>query len=159
MWYAHKISGATAGSSWDVWLCRGLCKRWSVFDVLQTYLTLTWIYVISFIVFQCSLFFISFFAATEVQNIQIGEGDVMRDLPFPIHMVFPRLFTCPTLVTANFKVGEDPWKCGLSFIIFEMHYFWISILFHRIWGEHCGDLQWWSSHYWEFPHQTDSILI
>ncbi|CAG0900444.1 unnamed protein product [Darwinula stevensoni] len=42
--------------------------------------------------------------ATEVQNIQIGEGDVMRGLPFPIHMVFPRLFTCPTLVTANFKV-------------------------------------------------------
>jgi hypothetical protein len=42
--------------------------------------------------------------ATEVQNIQIGEGDVCRKLPIPIYMVFPRLFTCPTLVTNNFKI-------------------------------------------------------
>ncbi|RWS20406.1 Down syndrome critical region protein 3-like protein, partial [Leptotrombidium deliense] len=36
--------------------------------------------------------------ATEIQNIQIGEGDVCRGVPIPIYMVFPRLFTCPTLV-------------------------------------------------------------
>ncbi|XP_051902464.1 vacuolar protein sorting-associated protein 26C-like [Hippocampus zosterae] len=42
--------------------------------------------------------------ATEIQNIQIGEGDVCRGLPVPIYMVFPRLFTCPTLETTNFKV-------------------------------------------------------
>ncbi|XP_025100326.1 Down syndrome critical region protein 3 homolog isoform X2 [Pomacea canaliculata] len=42
--------------------------------------------------------------ATEIQNIQIAEGDVCRNLPIPIYMVFPRLFTCPTLSTNNFKV-------------------------------------------------------
>lgn len=47
--------------------------------------------------------------ATEIQNIQIAEGDVCRSLPIPIYMVFPRLFTCPTLETTNFKVGQ--WMC------------------------------------------------
>ncbi|XP_023580193.1 vacuolar protein sorting-associated protein 26C [Trichechus manatus latirostris] len=42
--------------------------------------------------------------ATEIQNIQIADGDVCRGLSIPIHMVFPRLFTCPTLETTNFKV-------------------------------------------------------
>uniref|UniRef100_A0A6I8S8U1 Vacuolar protein sorting-associated protein 26C n=1 Tax=Xenopus tropicalis TaxID=8364 RepID=A0A6I8S8U1_XENTR len=42
--------------------------------------------------------------ATEIQNIQIAEGDVCRGLPIPIYMVFPRLFTCPTLETTNFKI-------------------------------------------------------
>lgn len=43
--------------------------------------------------------------ATEIQNIQIGEGNVACGVAIPIYMVFPRLFTCPTLVTSNFKVG------------------------------------------------------
>eukprot|EP00041_Stephanoeca_diplocostata_P025308 m.659204 g.659204 ORF g.659204 m.659204 type:complete len:296 (-) comp22722_c0_seq3:3452-4339(-) len=42
--------------------------------------------------------------ATEIQNIQIAEGDVCRDLAIPLYMIFPRLFTCPTLATDNFKV-------------------------------------------------------
>ncbi|XP_050595449.1 vacuolar protein sorting-associated protein 26C [Bombus affinis] len=42
--------------------------------------------------------------ATEIQNIQIGEGNVCTNLPIPIYMIFPRLFTCPTLSTSNFKV-------------------------------------------------------
>ena len=46
-------------------------------------------------------------AATEIQNIQIAEGDICRNLPLPIYMIFPRLFTCPTLATNNFKVGES----------------------------------------------------
>ena len=41
---------------------------------------------------------------TEIQNIQIADGDVCRGVPLPIYMVFPRLFTCPTLSTSNFKV-------------------------------------------------------
>ncbi|OQV17939.1 Down syndrome critical region protein 3 [Hypsibius exemplaris] len=45
--------------------------------------------------------------ATEIQNIQIGEGDVCRNFPIPIHMVFPRLFTCPTLTTNSFKIGFE----------------------------------------------------
>ncbi|KAJ8922342.1 hypothetical protein NQ315_004285 [Exocentrus adspersus] len=42
--------------------------------------------------------------ATEIQNIQIGDGDVPRNIPIPIYMIFPRLFTCPTLITNNFKI-------------------------------------------------------
>ncbi|XP_077284281.1 vacuolar protein sorting-associated protein 26C [Arctopsyche grandis] len=42
--------------------------------------------------------------ATEIQNIQLGEGDVCRNLPIPIHMLLPRLFTCPTTLTTNFKI-------------------------------------------------------
>ena len=45
-------------------------------------------------------------AATEIQNIQIAEGDVCRALTIPIYMIFPRLFTCPTLATSNFKIGK-----------------------------------------------------
>jgi len=42
--------------------------------------------------------------ATEIQNIQIADGDLPRGIPLPIFMVFPRLFTCPTLATRTFKV-------------------------------------------------------
>lgn len=41
---------------------------------------------------------------TEIQNVQIGEGDVLREIEIPIYMIFPRLFTCPTLHTTNFKI-------------------------------------------------------
>lgn len=42
--------------------------------------------------------------ATEIQNIQIANGDVCRKMVIPIYMIFPRLFTCPTLMTDSFKV-------------------------------------------------------
>ncbi|CAH0546368.1 unnamed protein product [Brassicogethes aeneus] len=42
--------------------------------------------------------------ATEIQNIQIGDGDVSQKINIPIYMIFPRLFTCPTLITKNFKI-------------------------------------------------------
>uniref|UniRef100_A0A0K8TQF7 Vacuolar protein sorting-associated protein 26C n=1 Tax=Tabanus bromius TaxID=304241 RepID=A0A0K8TQF7_TABBR len=42
--------------------------------------------------------------ATEIQNIQIADGNVCPKLQIPIWMIFPRLFTCPTLITKNFKV-------------------------------------------------------
>lgn len=42
--------------------------------------------------------------ATEIQNIQIGDGDVMRNLTIPMYMIFPRLFSCPTIETDAFKV-------------------------------------------------------
>ena len=50
--------------------------------------------------------FAVFLLATEIQNIQIADGDVCPGLPIPIFMIFPRLFTCPTLQTNNFKVGK-----------------------------------------------------
>lgn len=42
--------------------------------------------------------------ATEIQNIQIADGNVVRGLAIPIHMVFPRLFTCSTTLAEQFKV-------------------------------------------------------
>lgn len=42
--------------------------------------------------------------ATEIQNIQICDGDVCRGLNIPIYMLFPRLFTCPTIAARTFKI-------------------------------------------------------
>ncbi|CAM9476758.1 unnamed protein product [Ascophyllum nodosum] len=42
--------------------------------------------------------------ATEIQNLQIGDGDVCRGLAIPIYMVLPRLFSCPTMITPRFRV-------------------------------------------------------
>ena len=42
--------------------------------------------------------------ATEIQNIQIADGPICHGWPVPIHMVFPRLFTCPTVSNKSFKV-------------------------------------------------------
>merc|ERR1712063_40292 len=41
---------------------------------------------------------------TEIQNIQICDGDVCRGLTIPIYMIFPRLFTCPTVAAKTFKI-------------------------------------------------------
>jgi len=42
--------------------------------------------------------------ATEIQNIQIADGNIVRGLSIPIFMVFPRLFTCATTIAKQFKV-------------------------------------------------------
>ncbi|XP_045453401.1 vacuolar protein sorting-associated protein 26C [Melitaea cinxia] len=42
--------------------------------------------------------------ATEIQNIQVCEGDVVRGREVPLYMVLPRLFTCPTTTTPYFKI-------------------------------------------------------
>jgi Vacuolar protein sorting-associated protein 26 len=42
--------------------------------------------------------------ATEIQNLQIVDGNVCPKIQVPIYMQFPRLFTCPTLATRNFKI-------------------------------------------------------
>ena len=41
---------------------------------------------------------------TEIQNIQLVDGDVCRGMKIPVYMVFPRLFTCPSLSTSSFKI-------------------------------------------------------
>jgi len=41
---------------------------------------------------------------TEIQNLQIADGDICRGIVIPLYMIFPRLFTCPTLATTNFKI-------------------------------------------------------
>lgn len=47
------------------------------------------------------------FIATEIQNIQIAEGNVSTGISIPIYMIFPRLFSCSTTKTANFKIGKS----------------------------------------------------
>ena len=59
------------------------------------------------------------FPATEIQNIQIAEGDVARNFSLPLYMVFPRLFTAPTLATNNFKIGKQVVKLILVLIFCE----------------------------------------
>lgn len=42
--------------------------------------------------------------ATEIQNIQIGDGNICKKITVPMYMVFPRLFSCPTVLTALFRI-------------------------------------------------------
>jgi hypothetical protein len=42
--------------------------------------------------------------ATEIQNLQICDGTPCLNLAIPLYMVFPRVFTCPTVITDTFKV-------------------------------------------------------
>ncbi|XP_041968870.1 vacuolar protein sorting-associated protein 26C isoform X2 [Aricia agestis] len=56
--------------------------------------------------------------ATEIQNIQVGEGDVRRGATLPLYMVLPRLFTCPTTAAANFKIE---FELNIA-VIFEDNY-------------------------------------
>ena len=42
---------------------------------------------------------------TEVQNIQICDGNVCADMMIPIYCVLPRMYTCPTMTTnPDFKL-------------------------------------------------------
>lgn len=42
--------------------------------------------------------------STEIQNIQIAEGDVCRNQAIPLYTVLPRLFTCASLKTSGFGI-------------------------------------------------------
>lgn len=42
--------------------------------------------------------------ATEIQTIQVAEGDVCRNMTVPLYMVFPRLFSCSTMKTPLFCI-------------------------------------------------------
>ncbi|KAF5226582.1 hypothetical protein ECC02_000083 [Trypanosoma cruzi] len=44
---------------------------------------------------------------TELQTIQIADGNVLRNLEIPIYMIFPRWYTCPSLKTPNIRVVFD----------------------------------------------------
>lgn len=44
--------------------------------------------------------------ATEIQNLQVGDGDVARGLGIPLYMIFPRLFACPS-VSAGVRVSPS----------------------------------------------------
>ena len=42
--------------------------------------------------------------ATEVQNIQVADGDVIRDMEIPLYMMFPKIYSCPTVIHTKFQV-------------------------------------------------------
>ncbi|CAE7825301.1 VPS26C [Symbiodinium sp. KB8] len=45
--------------------------------------------------------------ATEIQNLQVGDGDVARGLGIPLYMIFPRLFACPSVSAGPLSVGFE----------------------------------------------------
>jgi hypothetical protein len=51
--------------------------------------------------------FLQPFFSNKIGVFFTGDGDVIRKIPIPIYMVFPRLFACPTLSTPNFKIGKN----------------------------------------------------
>lgn len=42
--------------------------------------------------------------ATEVQNIQVADGDVIRNLEIPLYMLFPIVYSSPTKEHEKFKI-------------------------------------------------------
>ena len=42
--------------------------------------------------------------STEVQNIQVGDGDVLRKFTLPLHMMFPKWYTCAAIDTPHLRV-------------------------------------------------------
>ena len=44
---------------------------------------------------------------SEIQNLQIGEGDVIRNLEIPIFMTFPRGFCCANLETKDASISFE----------------------------------------------------
>ena len=42
--------------------------------------------------------------ATEVQNIQVADGDVIREMEIPLYMMFPKIYSCPTVTHAKFSI-------------------------------------------------------
>ncbi|XP_050431036.1 vacuolar protein sorting-associated protein 26C [Adelges cooleyi] len=55
---------------------------------------------------------------TEIQNIQIAEGNVATGISLPIFMIFPRLFSCSTTKTANFKIE---FEVNISIVFEDEH--------------------------------------
>jgi hypothetical protein len=40
--------------------------------------------------------------STEVQSLQLVDGDARKNMAIPIYMTFPRMFTCPSLQFQKF---------------------------------------------------------
>lgn len=53
---------------------------------------------------------------TEVQSLQIADGDVRKGAKIPLYMLFPRQFTCPTTFYKKFKVE---FEINLSILFFD----------------------------------------
>jgi hypothetical protein len=44
---------------------------------------------------------------SEIQNLQIGDGDVNREVEIPLFMIFPKLFACSTVETKITKLSFE----------------------------------------------------
>ena len=44
---------------------------------------------------------------SEIQNLQIGDGDVVRNLEIPVFMIFPRNFCCANLETKDVNISFE----------------------------------------------------
>ncbi len=44
---------------------------------------------------------------SEIQNLQIGDGDVNHDVEIPLFMIFPRFFACASLETKIAKLSFE----------------------------------------------------
>jgi Vacuolar protein sorting-associated protein 26 len=53
---------------------------------------------------------------TEVQSLQIADGDVRKGAKIPLYMLFPRQFTCPTTFYNKFKIE---FEVNLSILFFD----------------------------------------
>ena len=53
-----------------------------------------------------------FSEATEIQLIQIGEGDLQKKIEIPLFMIFPKYFSCP-----NFNYKEYAVNFEVNFIL------------------------------------------
>ena len=42
--------------------------------------------------------------ATEVQNIQVADGDCLSDIEIPTYMLFPKIYSCASIEHAKFKI-------------------------------------------------------
>ena len=45
--------------------------------------------------------------ASEIQNLQIGDGDVIKEVEIPLFMLFPRVFSCASMDTPECSVGFE----------------------------------------------------
>lgn len=43
--------------------------------------------------------------ATEVQNIQVADGDCVEDIEIPTYMLFPKLYSCASCEHAKFAIN------------------------------------------------------
>lgn len=44
---------------------------------------------------------------SEIQNLQIGDGDVNRNVEIPLYMIFPRFFSCASLDSKIAKISFE----------------------------------------------------
>ena len=42
--------------------------------------------------------------ATEVQNIQVADGNPIPGLEIPLYMLFPKIYSCPTFIHEKFQI-------------------------------------------------------